>query len=268
MILWEQQQEGRERILRLVNERQEDIYTKRELREAFRVQPQGWCCMDGRVFGDKPQIGTAGNMVFATTLEIAECVRKVRRDFPRTQMRVLYHDECGAWQHCAKRRFRKSGHRVDPHSHGTHKLRVLRHLLCPDDKSEFACVGFGPDAEYPMSGIPGHHHEVGAIVNGAKCVSPELLGLPSMFTISAKYLQEIHLLKSVRLALKIAFGPHGCGDSFSALTPFIVLVIEDPSHPAWSFREIVRKAGLNKPLVLNNETIDPSRWIVVRLRAV
>ena len=254
--LWGDQQDAMIRLLRLVTEAQEDVYHTELIRSAFALWPRVIVCMDERVSledPEVPEIGVPGNGIFFSKREVSQfiwnlCVMGISIDS------APFHDHCGAWKMFAKHVFNKHNAVIDPISAGKGATKRLNTALGLETKP--VRVGYGSEAQYTMLGHPSFHHARGVVIDGSGRLNAARLGLPAMLHLSVRYFPNVRqMIKSARLAQAIAMGSHGFGDWFTSWNPFVILLVGDPTSPAWTTRALRARLDVDRWAIHGKTTI-------------
>jgi len=190
------------------------------LTDAFRPSDRALRCIDRRTAGG---IRLAGSGILVGLDKAKAFAEAARAD------RVTYHEDCGAARMWAQ-------------AHGLGEDKVTD---CARDFAAQLAAALGvPCEEAPLAGPPGFHDETAIYYDGTGLADPSRAsGLPKGFVITRPYFSAdpSDALQEVRMAVDIAFGPHGFAALFTPENPLLLIPIGDPRDERFSLEALTQE---------------------------
>lgn len=182
-----------------------------------------WRCMDSR---------TPGGLRFPPFIRKQDREKSLRFaiEFCREARvsAVGYHLDCGAVEAYLQANSIRPTPKKPPIEYAREFAKVVA------DELQVPCI------EIPLRGEVGCHRERAVYYTSMDLDPSKEKRLPEGFVINRGYTDAEHALIALRVALQIAFGPHGFGDLFSPSQPFLVIVVAKTQKEADSLVEEVR----------------------------
>jgi len=176
--------------------------------EITQLDDRIWRCMDSR---------TSGGLRFPPFIRKQDRAKSIRFavEFGRKAKvsAVGHHLDCGAVGAYLEANSIKPTPQKPPFEYGREFAQDVA------DEVQVPCI------EIPLQGEVGCHRERAVYYTSIDLDPSKEKRLPTGFVINREYTDAEHALIALRVALQIAFGPHGFGELFSGNQPFLVIVV-------------------------------------------
>lgn len=245
---WQAEEDGYRQLLRLEFESTGQVFGETRLRAGFAHLPTQIVCVDERVRTNDPStpeiafLGSGALFTSAQRVAVAREIHKVGAPIGT----VYYHDFCRAVGRYCEILAQRDGVVVDAATAGRQTAEAM--LAAVAERGQIKQIGYDRRLDRQMTGKPMFHHARAVIIDGTGRIHPSVLGLPTAFQYSARYIPNQDLLNGdLALIQEIAL-TLGFGEWFRRREPLILLLVGDPNPRDWSWSNSMLEANLNRAL--------------------